>query len=521
MKFSTLAVITAAATLSSAAPITTDFSWLSQFSEKAQQIVLGIPKDLPSLSIPKPIVSSEALQSYVTEPSLKAAAFKLYANALISAGMFGHPTRVIGSPGHFVTLTEIEKTLHSLGSYYNVSKQYFNATQGIIFKSDLLVDNVDIIEAVPFDLTPPTLPKKKRATGPLVVVKNNGCEASDYPSALNGSIALIKRGVCPFGDKSELAGLSGAIAAIIYNNVPEEGVVSGTLGTPQPHQIASIGVSNKVALGWIDQINSNITVNGSVYIDSFVKQITTYNLIADTKGGDPNNVVMVSGHSDSVAAGPGINDDGSGSLSILEVAKALSDFSTNATVRFAWFSGEEEGLLGSDYYVSQLTPEENQKIRVYMDFDMMASPNYAYQVYDANDKANPNGSGELKDLFIDYYTSQGLNHTLIPFDGRSDYDAFVKNGIPGGGVAAGAEVIKTAEEAEMFGGEAGVAFDKCYHQLCDDTSNLNYEAWLTNTKLIAHAVGTYASSLEGFPVRKPVSKDSYKPLEFHGTKAVY
>lgn len=129
---------------------------------------------------------------------------------------------------------------------------------------------------------------------------------------------------------------------------------------------------------------------------------------------------------------------------------------------------------------------------------MMASPNYAYQVYDANDKTNPNGSAELKQLFIDYYTSHGLNHTLIPFDGRSDYDAFVKNGIPGGGVAAGAEVLKTPEEAEMFGGQAGVAFDPCYHQLCDDTFNLNYEAWITNTKLIAHAVATYGSSLEAF-----------------------
>ena len=120
-------------------------------------------------------------------------------------------------------------------------------------------------------------------------------------------------------------------------------------------------------------------------------------------------------------------------------------------VRFAWWAGEEEGLLGSDYYVSQLSDEENLKIRLFMDYDMMASPNYAYQVYNATDARNPAGSQALRDLYTKYYTDQGQNYTYIPFDGRSDYDAFIQNGIPGGGVAAGAEGVKTKEEAEMFG----------------------------------------------------------------------
>lgn len=523
MKFSTVAVVAAAASMSSAAPLDTD-SWYDWLSGKAQQFTLGSLSDESLDAVPpiiKPLVSSEALQAAITEPSLRIAAAKLFKSALLSAGMYGHPTRVIGSPGHYSTLGDIQTALFALGPYFNVTKQYFNATRGVVFGSELFVDGINITEALPFDLTPPTFPKKSWVTGPLVLVENNGCDLSDYPAEVNGTIALIKRGECPFGNKSENAGLAGAVAAVIYNNVPGEGVLSGTLGSPLPEQVASIGVSYELASSWIGQINANVTVNASVYIDSFVKNVSTFNLIADTKGGDPENIIMLSGHSDSVAAGPGINDDGSGSISILEVAKALSNFSTNATVRFAWFSGEEEGLLGSDYYVSTLLPEENQKIRVYMDFDMMASPNYAYQVYNANDKKNPNGSAELKQLFIDYYTSQGLNHTLIPFDGRSDYDAFVKNGIPGGGVAAGAEVLKTAKEAEMFGGQAGVAFDPCYHQLCDGLLNLNYEAWMANTKLIAHAVGTYASSLEGFPLREPVAPNSYTPLAFHGSKAVF
>ncbi len=188
------------------------------------------------------------------------------------------------------------------------------------------------------------------------------------------------------------------------------------------------------------------------------------------------------GHSDSVAEGPGINDDGSGSLSILEIATHLTKYSVNNSVRFAWWAGEEEGLLGSDYYVSQLSESENLKIRLFMDYDMMASPNYAYQVYNATNAVNPVGSEELRDLYTKWYADQGLNYSFIAFDGRSDYDAFIKNGIPGGGIATGAEGVKTKEEEQQFGGRAGEWFDPCYHQLCDTVDNLDLEAWEFNTK---------------------------------------
>jgi aminopeptidase Y len=177
------------------------------------------------------------------------------------------------------------------------------------------------------------------------------------------------------------------------------------------------------------------------------------------------------------------SDDGSGSISVLEVAKQLTAFSVNNCVRFAWWAAEEEGLLGSDYYSTHLSPEENKKVRLFMDYDMMGSPNYAYQVYNATNDGNPVGSAELKDLYIDWYVSKGLNYTLIPFDGRSDYYGFLRAGIPAGGVATGAEGVKTEEEEEMFGGKAGDWFDPCYHQLCDDVSNVNMTAWEINTKV--------------------------------------
>jgi aminopeptidase Y len=115
---------------------------------------------------------------------------------------------------------------------------------------------------------------------------------------------------------------------------------------------------------------------------------------------------------------------------------------------------------------------------------MMASPNYAYQVYNATNAANPNGSEQLRDLYTSWYKSHDLNYTYIPFDGRSDYDAFIKHGIPGGGIATGAEGVKTKKEVEMFGGTAGMWYDPCYHQLCDTVDNCDLEAWEVNTKVM-------------------------------------
>lgn len=400
--------------------------------------------------------------------------------------------------GHESTIDYIYSSIASLGDYYTLSNQTFPAVMGNIFDYRLVLGDTVPKTATPMSLTPPTA-NKDAVFGLIVLVSNNGCDASDYPAAVKDSIALIRRGVCAFGAKSANAGKAGAIAAVIYNNA--NGSLGGTLGTPDVNHIATFGMSSEEAAPYVEKLQNGTSIDGSAYIDAVVESIKTTNIVAQTKGGDQENCVMLGGHSDSVAEGPGINDDGSGTLSLIEVATQLSKYKVNNCVRFAWWAGEEEGLLGSDYYVSQLSKEENLKIRLFMDYDMMASPNYAYQVYNATDAANPVGSEALRNLYTEWYKSHHLNYTYIPFDGRSDYDAFIKNGIPGGGIAAGAEGVKTAEEAQMFGGKAGDWFDPCYHQLCDDVSNLALDAWLINTRLIAHSVASFAISFDGFPKR--------------------
>ncbi|KAI0376281.1 Zn-dependent exopeptidase [Hypomontagnella monticulosa] len=470
-------------------------------------------------TIAKPLVNTSDLQASIKIENLVQHAKYLFDLAQLSEPEFGHPTRVIGSDGHSGTLEYIYSAIESLGDYYTLSTQPFPAVMGKVYESRLVIGHEVPESASPMSLTPPTA-HKEPVYGNLVLVANEGCDASDYPDNVTGNIAFVLRGTCPFGTKSELAGKAGAVAAIVFNH--DSGELSGTLGTPKPSHVATFGLSGKEAGPVVERLKAGEAVDAIAYINSQVKQIETKNIIAQTVEGDPDNCVMLGAHSDSVSEGPGINDDGSGSLTLLEVATQLTNFSVNNCVRFAWWAGEEEGLLGSDYYVEILPEEENLKIRLFMDYDMMGSPNFAYQVYNATNAVNPVGSEQLRDLYVNWYKSQGLNYTFIPFDGRSDYDAFIRNGIPGGGIATGAEGVKTKEEELMFGGKAGEWYDPCYHQLCDDVGNVNSTAWLLNTKLVAHSVATYAVSFDGFPERSSAAASGFteKPSKYHGHRLV-
>jgi aminopeptidase Y len=391
----------------------------------------------------------------------------------------------------------IYKTIAGLGDYYKLSTQNFTASVGNVLEFNLTIAG-KTANATAFSLSPPTKDIAP-VSGPLLLVANVGCDQADYPTDLAGSIALIQRGTCPFSDKSALAGKAGALAAVVYNNVAGE--IAGTLGEPLPDHIATFGISSEDAAPIVADLTSGKKIVSTAYMNSTVTSTITTNVIAQTKGGDQDNCVMAGGHSDSVTEGPGINDDGSGTNTLLEIAVQLSKFSVKNCVRFAWWAGEEEGLLGSDYYVSQLTDAENLKIRVFMDYDMLASGNYVYQVYNATNDVNPVGSQQLRDLYVAYYKANKQPYVFVPFDGRSDYDAFIQNGIPAGGVAAGAEGVKTEAEAQAFGGTAGDWYDPCYHMLCDTVENLNLPAWKLNSRLVAHSVATYAVSFRGFPKR--------------------
>lgn len=108
--------------------------------------------------------------------------------------------------------------------------------------------------------------------------------------------------------------------------------------------------------------------------------------------------------------------------------------------------------------------------------------NYYYAIYDGDGSSfnvsGPPGSAEAEHFFQDYFAARGLNSTATDFNGRSDYGGFLDIGVAAGGLFTGAEGIKTEEEAAMFGGEAGVAYDVNYHQAGDNFTNLNFEVSL-------------------------------------------
>ncbi|THW60468.1 Zn-dependent exopeptidase [Aureobasidium pullulans] len=442
-------------------------------------------------------IDTKKLQADIDINNLVARAEELAKIADLSLSEYNHPTRVIGSLGHEGTVEYIYSEIAKLGDYYTISNQSFPAVTGNVYESRLVIGYDVPSSASAMSLTPGTKGKEP-VYGQLLLVPNGGCSAGDFPVNMTGAIALIRRGTCTFGDKSANAGRAGADAAVIYNN--EGGGLSGTLGSPSPDHIATFGISAEEAAPYVARLQNGTKLDAIAYIDATVDEIMTTNIIAQTTAGDPENCVMLGGHSDSVAAGPGINDDGSGTISLLEVATQLTKYEVNNCVRFAWWAAEEEGLLGSTYYAENLSEEENQKVRLFMDY---GNANGLYQIYNATDEENPVGSGALRILYEDWYKEQGLNYTYITFDGRSDYAGFLDVGIPSGGIATGAEGIKTEEEAAIFGGKAGSQYDECYHLLCDNITNLNLDEWEVNTKLIAHSVAVYAKSFDGFPKRTP------------------
>ncbi len=332
-----------------------------------------------------------------------------------------------------------------------------------------------------------------------------GCSHADYAGFPSGAIALVQRGTpegqpaCTFRIKTDNAIAAGAVAVLVYNNVP--GVLNGTLGATGLSAIPSLGLTQ--ALG---QVLAAAVASGPVAMrvktDTDSEPLTTKNVFAETEGGDPDNVVMVGAHLDSVAAGPGINDNGSGSAAILETAVQMAKVKPRNTVRFAWWSAEESGLIGSTRYVDSLSQAERDRIALYLNFDMVGSPNFVRFVYDGDNStggaatAGPPGSESIEKLFVDYFNGQGLASEPTPFNGRSDYNRFIAVGIPAGGLFTGAEGLKTAQQAVTYGGVAGQAYDPCYHAACDTVANNSNTALDQMSDAIAHAVITYAQNTE-------------------------
>jgi Zn-dependent M28 family amino/carboxypeptidase len=320
----------------------------------------------------------------------------------------------------------------------------------------------------------------------------SGCDFADFAGFPAGDIALIQRGVCTFRVKAENAAAAGATGAIIFNqgNTPDRlGLVNGTLSASYAGGIPVFDATYARGAEWAATPGLVL----SMFANVSSGPVTTYNVIAETSAGDPGKIIMAGAHLDSVPDGPGINDNGSGSAALLETAVQMAKVKPLNKVRFAWWGAEEIGLLGSTFYINGLSTAQRNAISAYLNFDMIGSPNYVRFVLDGDHPSAPVGSAAIKSFFASFYGARGLEFEPVLIFNSTDTAPFIAAGIPVGGVFTGAAGVKTAEEAAIYGGTAGVQYDPCYHLACDTFDNVSLEVLDLNADAVATSVLHFAN----------------------------
>jgi Zn-dependent M28 family amino/carboxypeptidase len=302
---------------------------------------------------------------------------------------------------------------------------------------------------------------------------SSGCTSADFDGFVPGRIALIQRGTCNFGVKVQNAQAAGASGVIVFNegNPGRTSVFSGSLqdANDQPI-IPTIPVaftSFDIGNHFYETYQTGTPAVASQSIQALVNpDADDWNVIAESKGGDPSSVLVVDAHLDAIY-GAGMLDNGSGSVTILDIAQQMKNVTPTNKLRFIWFGGEELGLLGSQYYVNNLSSAELNRIHYDLDADVTATPNYSIGILDP---AGPDLFGRQvtetfpnrvykpsqvsRDQFVDYFDSIGKNHIFFSPVG-TDAQKFNEAGIPAGGLLTGQDCCKTQEEVDLFGGYTG------------------------------------------------------------------
>jgi Zn-dependent M28 family amino/carboxypeptidase len=490
---------------------------------------------LPTLSSTAVGPDTTALRNAVTVAGIMEHEAALQAIANANGG-----TRASGTPGYAASVDYVSDLLTEAG--YEVTVQNFTYDQFILNSSAfqrVSPEPKTYVEGLDGEYSPMDYSGAGDFTAPLALAggitipspggSTSGCTAADYTGFPTGAIALVQRGTCSFREKAEAAQAAGAVAVVIFNEGNDDpnddrlGVIAGTLDPPQD-DIPVIGTSFAVGQELYNRVTGGQSVTVRVAVDAEVQTTATANVIADTPTGRVDRTVVVGAHLDSVAEGPGINDNGSGTSAILETALQMAELDIQPVnrVRFAFWGAEEDGLIGSQHYVDSLPKRDLKDIALNLNHDMVGSPNFVRFVYDGDGSAfgvdGPSGSGRIEDVFVDYFASQGLATEPTEFDGRSDYDAFINAGIPAGGLFTGAEGIKTAAQAAVYGGMAGVAYDPCYHQACDTIANLSSTALDQMSDAIAHSTLVFALTKSSVSGTDKASNTAKEKMQFKGSK---
>jgi len=319
----------------------------------------------------------------------------------------------------------------------------------------------------------------------------SGCEAADFERFEHGAIALLRRGSCPFQVKVENATAAGAAGVIIMNEgAPERmdafaGRLTRVAGVPVVGMAFEPGRLLASALGRGDDVVTRVQVNAAAGVR------TTRNVLTD-RAGDPARTIVIGAHLDSVREGPGMNDNASGSAAVLEAALRLAETAdgTGPRLRFAFWGAEEVGLVGSRHHVNSLSEEERRAIVLYVNLDMVASPNFGrfVQAQEASDSL----AAAARRALVSYFRDRNLpveERVRTPRRGFGSDDApFAEKGIPILGLYAGAAEAKQEAHAALFGGSPGRPFDPCYHRACDTADNVHPGVLEEMSAALSHAL---------------------------------
>ncbi|CAF1614836.1 unnamed protein product [Rotaria magnacalcarata] len=428
-------------------------------------------------------------------------------------------SRAIGTVSFNRTIDYLTSQLNK-ENYFNVQKYYFSVPRVKLDANPILMSLPNISNASLFTFPKDFVPMDRSTEArnwsltdgrPLSVVARLGCYIEDWNTTKEGDVALVQRGNCTFVHKILLATQKRVSAFLVYNDglTLERLEPLNNTRAPKNNTLPTLFLSYEAGMRLILENISRIYMR--VEFQSLPPAIVT-NVCADTKQGNANRTIVVGSHSDSVSAGPGLNDNGSGMAATLAMALHLAhllahtNYATkmNSRIKFCWWGGEESGLLGSQDFVKQAKTDGSLgSYSVNLNFDMLASPNFIFGIYDgktANNQTTPPraipGSNRITRLFVDYFEQNRLPWDYTDFSGRSDYGPFLAEGIACGGLFAGADDIKNQEQRDRYlkmlgstlGGMANTDLDPCYHRKCDTLENLNTFAYLHMTKAAAYVL---------------------------------
>ena len=397
-------------------------------------------------------------------------------------GPDGHPSRNSGEPGYLASAQYVANLMSQWGYHVHIQTYQFP------YFSFVGTPSFSEVSPVSHDYTLTTDWNAGRSNGSTTAALQpvagivipptptpssaSGCDPADFNGFVAGRVALIQRGTCTFQAKVDNAEAAGASGVVIFNegNPGRTGVFNGSLSSipPIPVAFTTFDVGSDLYTQYNQAVQNN-TALPTVSLD--VESVSNpnaddYNVIADSRWGDPNHALVIDAHLDAIY-GAGMLDNASGSATILDIAHMMARVHTRNQMRFIWFGGEELGLLGSKAYVNSLSSTDLSHIGYDLDADVTATPNYDIGVLDpaavdffgrtvsTQFPANVYGPSLVaRDQAVDYFDSQGLNHIFFSPVGT---DAFTFNvaGIPASGVLTGQDCCKTQQEVDLFGGYTG------------------------------------------------------------------